>query len=103
VSDDVVQLAGDAGSLLGDGSAGFGSLLPFELPNTLCAQPETTAQVPHDECHDEPEPNLNRCHPFDRRAERDHGEGATQSDGTPPIVGGVSANAVQRNQHRDPD
>jgi hypothetical protein len=94
VGDDVVELACYAGSLLGNRSARFGRLFPFEQRCTLAADPEPPAGVPHDEREAEAEPQRRRRLLVAEGSDRHERERASQCDVAPPVVAGVAADAV---------
>jgi hypothetical protein len=103
VGDDVVELACDPGSLLGNRSARFGRLFPFELGCTLAPDPEPPAGVPHEDRQEETRPDLRHRHRVAEGTDRHERERASQCDVAPPVVAGVAADAVQREHHGDPD
>ena len=95
VGDHVVQLARDAGPLLGHDPAGLGGLFPQQLVGALLAQPEPAPDVPRHEHDDAAEDGLPPRGRVVEEIDADHGDGRGDAHLAPPVLGGVPPRAVQ--------
>ena len=103
MGDDVVQLTRDPGSLLGHHLAGLRRPLSFALCRALVTDLDAPADVPHQQHHEQPEPDLRCGHRVEERGGSDQRERASEPEVAPPLVGDVAADAVEGHDHGDPD
>ena len=79
MGDNVVQLAGDTSAFLGYRATGFGGLFSFELRSALLEEtqvfptnPDTPAEVPHEEHNEKSEPDVRDRLPIAKVVDRNH-------------------------------